>query len=81
MVSVRFISSFRSALGGAEQLEIEAATLRELMRRLVENYPGMQKHLDAGIALAIDGEIYRDNWDVEIRDGCEVYLMPRIQGG
>jgi molybdopterin converting factor small subunit len=81
MVSVRFISSFRSALGGAEQLEIEAATLRELMSKLVESYPRMQKHLDAGIALAIDGEIYRDNWDVEIRDGSEVYLMPRIQGG
>jgi hypothetical protein len=41
----------------------------------------MQKHLDTGIALAIDGQIYRDNWEVEIPEGAEVYLMPRIQGG
>ncbi len=26
-------------------------------------------------------DFYRDNWDVEIADGSEVYLMPRIQGG
>ena len=81
MVNVSFISSFRSALGGADTLEIEATTLRELMRILVVKYPRMQKHIDEGIALAIDGEIYRDNWDVEIRDGSEVFLMPRIQGG
>ncbi len=81
MVKVSFISSFRPALGGADSLEIKAATLRELMRKLVEQYPRMQNHLDEGIALAIDGQIYRDNWDVEIPDGSEVFLMPRIQGG
>ena len=81
MVNVSFTSSFRPALGGADALEIEATTLRELMRILVAKYPRMQKHLDEGIALAIDGEIYRDNWDVEIPDGSEVFLMPRIQGG
>ena len=80
-VKVSFISSFRSALGGAEALDIEAGTLRELMHILVMKYPRMQKHIDDGIALAIDGQIYRDNWDVEIADGSEVYLMPRIQGG
>lgn len=81
MVNVNFISSFRSALGGADALEIEATTLRELMRIIVAKYPSMQSHIDKGIVLAINGEIYRDNWDVEIQDGSEVYLMPRIQGG
>ena len=81
MVNVSFISSFRAALGGAEGLEIEATTLRELMRIIVAKYPSMQSHIDKGIVLAINGEIYRDNWDVEIPGGSEVFLMPRIQGG
>jgi len=81
LVKVSFISSFRSAFGGAESLEIEASTLRELMSKLLASYPRLQTHLDAGIALAINDQIYRDNWDVEINDGAEVYLMPRIQGG
>jgi molybdopterin synthase sulfur carrier subunit len=81
MVNVRFISSFRAALGGTDGLEIEATTLRELMRILVAKYPRMQRHIDDGIVLAINGEIYRDNWDVEIQEGSEVFLMPRIKGG
>ena len=81
MVNVRFISSFRPALGGAEGLEIEAATLRELMRILVAQYPRIQSHIDDGLVLAVNGEIYRDNLDVEIQSGSEVFLMPRIQGG
>jgi molybdopterin converting factor small subunit len=81
LVKVGFISSFRSALGGAESLEIEAKTLRELMSKLLAKYPRMHKHRDEGIALAINGEIYRDNWDVDLKDGAEVFLMPRLQGG
>ena len=81
MINVNFTSSFRAALGGGDGLEIEATTLRELMRILVAKYPRMQDHIDDGMVLAINGEIYRDNWDVEIAEGSEVYLMPRIQGG
>ena len=81
LVNVTFVSSLSPALGGAEALEIEAKTLRELMRKLVKQYPRLQKHVDEGIALAIDGHIYRDDLDVKIPDGSEVYLMPRIQGG
>ena len=81
MVNVSFTSSFRPALGGAEGLEIEATTLRELMRILVAQYPRIQSHIDDGLVLAVNGEIYRDNLDVEIQSGSEVFLMPRIQGG
>jgi molybdopterin synthase sulfur carrier subunit len=81
MVTVSFMSSFRPALGGAKSLDIEATTLRELMRKLVKEYPRIQNHLDEGIALAINGEIYRDNWDIDIPGGSEVFLLPRIQGG
>ena len=34
-----------------------------------------------GIAVAIDGTVYRDNWDTELPEGAEVFLLPRIQGG
>ena len=81
MVKVTFTSSFRSALDGADQLEFEASTIRELLNELVAQYPRMQKHLDQGIAIAIEGEIYRDNWGVSLPTDSEVFLMPRIQGG
>jgi molybdopterin synthase sulfur carrier subunit len=33
------------------------------------------------VAVAINGEIYRDNWDTKIPEEAEVFLLPRIQGG
>lgn len=81
MVKVSFTSSFHAALDGKGQLEIEASTIRQLLMVLVEQCPRMQEHLDEGIAIAIEGEIYRDSWDRVISPGSEVFLIPRIQGG
>ena len=71
----------RGAVGGAASIDIEAATIRELMRKLAERYPKVEGDLDAGIAVAINGEIFRDNWGEAIPAGAEVVLMPRINGG
>ena len=71
----------RPAAGGAEHIDIEAATIRELLNRLVDRFPAMAQHLDQGIAVAIDGTIYRDDGDVKIPAGSEVFLLPRIAGG
>jgi sulfur-carrier protein len=71
----------RDAVGGAASIDIEAATIRELMRKLVERYPKIERHLETGIAVAVNGEIFRDRWAEPIPAGAEVVLMPRIQGG
>jgi sulfur-carrier protein len=71
----------RAAVDGAASIDIEAASIRELLRKLVERYPKIQQHLDAGIAVAVNGEIFRDRWAEPIPAGAEVVLMPRIQGG
>jgi sulfur-carrier protein len=41
----------------------------------------MQMHLDDGIAVAVNGEIYRDRRDQPIPSNADVFLLPRIQGG
>ena len=71
----------RDAVGGAASIDVEAATIRELLNRLVDRHPRLEALLDAGIAVAINGEIFRDNWSEPIPAGAEVVLMPRIQGG
>jgi molybdopterin converting factor small subunit len=81
MVEVRLASSLREFAGGAETVTVEAATIRELFRKLVERYPRLQRRLDEGIAVSIDGEIWRDDWSQKIPEGAEVFLLPRIQGG
>lgn len=73
--------ALRSAADGAPNIHIEAHTIRELMERLVDKYPAMQSHLDTGIAVSINGEIFRDDWSKAIPQDAEVFLLPRIAGG
>ena len=63
------------------ELEIEARNVRELIRALSARYPDLAPHLEEGIAVAIDGEIFQDAWFADIPPDSEVHLMPRIAGG
>ncbi len=73
--------ALRPLVGGASSVFIEAETIRELFRKLQEQYPGMEAHIKRGVAVSINGKIYRDLWDTSLPQGAEVYLMPRIPGG
>lgn len=80
-VQVSLTGPLRSAAGEAATVEIDAANIRELLKKLVQQYPDMDEHLDQGIAVSIDGTLYRDGGDVRIPSDAEVVLLPRIQGG
>jgi len=81
MLEVSLSGSLRDAADGAASIQVEAASIRELLRKIVERYPRMQQHVDQGVAVSIDGNIFRDSWGEPIPDGAEVFLLPRIQGG
>ena len=73
--------ALRPLVGGASSVFVEAETIRELFRKLQEEYPGMEAHIKRGVAVSINGKIYRDLWDTSLPQGAEIYLMPRIPGG
>ena len=43
--------------------------------------PGMAPHIARGVAVSIDGKIFRDSWGEALPPDAEIYLLPRIQGG
>jgi molybdopterin converting factor small subunit len=81
MPKVSLASGFQDAVDGAASVEIEAATVRELLRRLEERFPKMARHYEEGVAVSINGDIYRDIRDLAIPPDAEVFLLPRLQGG
>jgi molybdopterin converting factor small subunit len=81
MVEVKLAAGLREFTGGAEAVSVEAVTIRELFRKLVERYPRLERRVEEGIAVSVNGEIFRDDWSQRIPDGAEVFLLPRIQGG
>jgi len=81
MVEVTLWGSLGAATGGKQKLEVEAKDIRELFRKLAEQYPGLGAFIERGIAVSIDGVIYRDTWSKELPKGAEIFLLPRLAGG
>ena len=81
MAEIKVWGGLRPATGGASTINIEAATIRELLRKLVERYPDTAPFVKAGIAVSIDGVLYRDSWGQKLPSSAEIYLLPRIVGG
>ena len=78
---MQFSGAVRSAVNDVASLEIEATTIRELLRKLVERYPKLAGQIEEGVAVSIDGHIFRDQQNAEIPADAEVFLLPRIPGG
>lgn len=81
MVEVTLWGSLRAAAGGNSKLEIEAKDIRELFRKLAEQFPAIEPWIERGIAVSIDGTIYRDTWSKPLPKDAEIFLLPRLAGG
>lgn len=82
LAHVVLISSLsRDYTDGAKEFEIEAQTLYDVIRVLDRRYPGLGEHLEEQTSVAIDGEIYEVGYHHRVRPGCEIYFIPKIEGG
>ena len=81
MAEIKLWGALRPATGGASTINIEATTIRELLRKLEQLYPDTAPFIKAGIAVSIDGVLYRDSWGQKLPPSAEIYLLPRIAGG
>jgi sulfur-carrier protein len=81
MVEVTLWGSLGAAAGARNKFDVEAKNIRELFRKLAEQYPALEPYIERGIAVSIDGVIYRDTWSKELPRGAEIFLLPRLVGG
>ncbi len=81
MARVVLTGNLKRYTGGETELELEAGSVRQLFRLLSERHPALKPHLEEGLAVAIDGQIYQDAWLEVIPPGSEVYLLPQVAGG
>ena len=81
MAHVTLITSLVQFTGGIRSLDVEAATVQRLLAVLSEKFPELAPHLEAGVAVAIDGQIYQDALFQEIGPDSDVHILPMIAGG
>ena len=67
--------------GGIDSFDVEARTIRGLIRELDEKFPGLGAHVEESMAIAINGEIFQDALGATLSSKSEVVLIPKISGG
>lgn len=81
MVAVKLWGSLRRFTDGKAEVEVDASDFKELLDKLVRDYPGLKPQIERGVSLALDGKIYKEAWFTEIGPDSEVVLMPLMTGG
>ena len=80
-VAVHFSAELRDMTGGVASLEVEAGSVRALVKLLDQRFPGIGERLTTGTAVAIDGDIVQDALFEDLPDSCEVHFLPALSGG
>ena len=81
MVQVRLGGTLQSYSGGRSSFEVEGANIGQILAGLGEACPRLKPLLEQGVAVAVDGEIYRGSLLQPVPSGAEVFILPKLAGG
>jgi molybdopterin converting factor small subunit len=81
MPRVVLIGNLAQLTGGVAEFHLSATSVKQLFEQLTALHPVLGRHLEDGVAVAIDGQIYQDALLEPIGLDSEVFLLPQIAGG
>jgi molybdopterin converting factor small subunit len=81
MARVVLIGNLAQVTGGVAAFDLPARSVKELFAQLTALHPALGRHLEDGVAVAIDGQIYQDSLLEPIGADSEVFVLPQIAGG
>ncbi len=80
MATVVFSRGQQQYTAGAEQLEVAAGTVRQVIAQVLQQFPDLARLLES-TAVSIDGEIINDPMLEPVAADSEVHFLPSISGG
>ena len=81
MPRVVLVGNLAQITGGVAEFHLSATSVKQLFEQLSDLHPALARHLEDGVAVAIDGQIYQDALLEPIAPDSEVYIIPQIAGG
>ena len=81
MARVVLVGNLTQVTGGVAEFDLPATSIKHLFEMLANRHPLLARHLEDGVAVAIDGTIYQETLLEPIGPDSEVYLIPQIAGG
>ena len=88
-ITVRIPTPLRTLTGGADEVAIAGATVREVIDNLEKKHPGLKERLcdDKGVRRFVniyaneEDNRFLDNLDTAVKEGDSVSIVPAIAGG
>lgn len=81
MVQVRLWSGLKPLADGQEVVEIQGDTIGRVLDNLVAAYPALDPVVQAGVSVALDGQMIPVSRHVPVRPDSEFVLLQRLKGG
>jgi sulfur-carrier protein len=81
MARVVLVGNLAQLTGGVAEFQLSATSVKQLFQQLTEMHPAIGRHLEEGVAVAIDGQIFQDALLEPIAPDSEVFVLPQIAGG
>ena len=87
MAKVFIPSLMQKLTDGQDILDINGATVREIIENLEQNYPGIKVRLvdkykmKSNISVAVDGEVSPLGLLEKVSENSEVHFIPAVGGG
>ncbi len=75
------MNDHRRFTGGEAVVEVEGATVGQVMDALERGYPGLGEALRAGSSAGINGEIHADPEYVPVEPDTVIYFVQPLAGG
>ena len=73
--------------GGQAQVEVEGATVREIIANLEAAFPGFKERIcendriRSSLSVAVDGQISNEGMRRKVGTSSEVHFLPALAGG
>ena len=87
MATVFIPSLMRKLTNDQDRVEVEGATLRQVVDNLDQDYPGIKDlivengQVRPGLQLGVDGVLSATGLMGKVPEGSEVHILPAIGGG
>ena len=87
MPTVWIPSLMQRLTGGQAQVEVEGATVREIIANLEAAFPGFKERIcendriRSSLSVAVDGQISNEGMRRKVGTSSEVHFLPALAGG
>ena len=80
-MKVKLSGSLVGAAGGQAEFDVEPGTINQILARLGRDHPLLAPIIEDGVAVAVDGVVYRGDFSRHVSPGEEVIVLRQIIGG